>query len=221
MATIQANAHKDLPEFLTALAAANAAGDKFDTENLTRALIPNRALSTMPKATMTSDSGVTLPAVTPTADGWLYKDSFPQNFGQFLMDFQAVAATDRTVESVVMTRTKLKPYAVLNVKFSETPAVSLKTDLTATKTAAVGANATFKVVAQDGKTPYTYAWYYNDANGGADTLIDSTVNPTAATDTLVNSAVTTASSGNYWCIVSDSSTPAGTVTSKKCKLTVS
>lgn len=125
MATIQANVHKDLPEFLTALAAANAAGDKFDTENLTRALIPNRALSTMPKADLVPDSGVTLPSVTPTADGWLYAASFPQDFGQFLMDFQSVAAAGRSVDSVVMTRTKLKPYAVLNVKFAPLPVKSV------------------------------------------------------------------------------------------------
>lgn len=92
-------------------------------------------------------------------------------------------------------------------------AVTLSTDLPATKTAATGDDVPFAVVATGGTSPYTYKWYWNNV------LIDSSINPSAATATLTNNAVTTASSGGYRVVVSDS---AGTsVTSTTCNLTVS
>lgn len=95
--------------------------------------------------------------------------------------------------------------------------MAFATNLTATKSAAVGADVTFAIVAKDGVPPYTYVWSYKAA-AGSYVVIDSAINPTAATASLVNSAVTTASSGTYKCEVTDN---AGTkITSVECVLTV-
>lgn len=99
-----------------------------------------------------------------------------------------------------------------------TPALAFTTDLAASQDVADGADATFAVVVTGGDTPYTYAWYYSDAPGGAGVLIDAGVNPSAATATLVNHAVTAASEGEYWCVVTDDN--AHTITSTRCELAV-
>ncbi|AYN55974.1 major tail protein [Salmonella phage STG2] len=90
--------------------------------------------------------------------------------------------------------------------------LKLTTDLPATKTATVGEDVTFTVVASGGTAPYTYKWYWNT------TLIDSGVNPTAATAALTNHAVETASAGAYKVEVSDSK--GQKITSTPCALTV-
>lgn len=88
----------------------------------------------------------------------------------------------------------------------------LTTDLTPTLSVADGADATWAIVAAGGTAPYTYKWYFNDI------LIDSTINPTAATATLVDHAVTSASAGVYYCVITDSA--GKTITSTKSTLTV-
>lgn len=97
-------------------------------------------------------------------------------------------------------------------------ALSLSTDLPATKDATSGDDVTFTVAATGGTTPYTYQWFWSDTPGGAGVLIDSGVNPTAATASLVNHAVTAESEGEYWCVVTDDD--AHTVTSTRCELAV-
>lgn len=94
------------------------------------------------------------------------------------------------------------------------PAVPLAftTNLPTTKTATVGDDVTFTTAVTGGDTPYTYKWYWNT------TLIDSGVNPTAATAALVNHAVEVASAGAYKVEVTDSK--GKTITSVACALTV-
>lgn len=92
------------------------------------------------------------------------------------------------------------------------PALSFSKNLVLTQTATVGDNVTFSITATGGKTPYTYKWYYGAV------LIDSAINPTAATATLVNSAVEVASSGAYKAEVTDSA--GAKITSNVCTLTV-
>ncbi|AXF41649.1 tail fiber protein [Salmonella phage vB_SalM-LPST94] len=96
--------------------------------------------------------------------------------------------------------------------------LSLTTDLAASQDVADGADATFTIVAAGGTTPYSYAWYYSDTPGGEGVVIDAGVNPTAATASLVNHAVTAASEGEYWCVVEDAD--GHSVTSARCELAV-
>lgn len=90
-------------------------------------------------------------------------------------------------------------------------------NLPSTKNAVAGSNAVFGPVAvTGGLAPYSYQWYYEGIP------ISSSVNATAVTDTLTNSAVTGASAGDYWCVVTDSSSPSPEIgTSNTCKLTIS
>ncbi|UPT52965.1 hypothetical protein [Hafnia phage yong3] len=88
------------------------------------------------------------------------------------------------------------------------PPLAFQTNLPKTKAATAGEDVTLKVLMKDGKPPYTYAWF----NGSA-------AIPSATTDTLTLAAVTTASSGEYSCQVSDSAS--AKVVSNKCALTVS
>lgn len=77
----------------------------------------------------------------------------------------------------------------------------------------IGADVVWEVLATGGKAPLTYAWYWNE------TKIDDTVNASAKTSRLVNHKVEVASSGQYWCEVTDA---AGTkVKSKRNILAVS
>lgn len=96
--------------------------------------------------------------------------------------------------------------------------VRLSTNLPATQAAAVGDDVSFAVVAADGLTPYKYKWFYN-SGVGSDVQIDAAINPTAATATLVNSAVTLQSSGVYRCLVEDAA--GKRIMSVSCLLTVS
>lgn len=70
---------------------------------------------------------------------------------------------------------------------------------------------------KDGAAPYSYAWYYKAA-GGSYVVIDSTINPTAKTATLVNHAVDSTSAGTYKVEVTDSK--AVKITSVESVLTV-
>lgn len=97
-------------------------------------------------------------------------------------------------------------------------ALSLSTDLTATKDVTSGEDATFSVVAAGGTTPYTYAWYFSDVPGGAGSVIDAGTNATASTANLVVTAVDAADEGEYWCVVSDAD--GHSVTSTRCEMAV-
>lgn len=93
------------------------------------------------------------------------------------------------------------------------PAIVLTTDLPATKTAAVGTDVTWNIVATGGTGTLTYQWYWNNV------LIDPLINPTAATAALKNTSVTIASSGVYFARITD--TKGVTIESSKSTLTVS
>lgn len=85
-------------------------------------------------------------------------------------------------------------------------------DLPATKTADADNDVVWDVEVEGGRPMYIYKWYFGS------TLIDPTINPTAATATLVNRAVTSASAGSYRCEVTDNT---GTkITSTTSVLTV-
>lgn len=82
----------------------------------------------------------------------------------------------------------------------------------------VGNSVHFPVLASGGTAPYTYEWYYSESIGEGYVLIDSGINPTAATNDLVNSSLTKESAGYYYCKVTDSASK--TVDSAICHLFV-
>lgn len=92
------------------------------------------------------------------------------------------------------------------------PALAFSTNLTATKTAVEGTDATFSVVVTGGKTPYTYKWYKDDV------LIAPASNATASTASLKLTAVDDTAEASYKVVVNDSD--AKTITSASCALTV-
>lgn len=154
----------------------------------------------------TSEQGVTW-AVDPTASGTISAD------GLFTASATASAAT-----KIVATSTKtttVKGSARVD-SFLDAP-LALTTDLAATQTVATGADATFAIVVEGGKTPYTYKWYWNDAYIDPD-ADPQNPNPSASTATLVNHAVDSASRGRYHCIVTDAN--GSTIQSSDCVLDV-
>lgn len=87
----------------------------------------------------------------------------------------------------------------------------------ATKSVATGADLTIAATVAGGLTPYTYRWYWKGSTGDF-IFIDPTINPTAATDTLINHAVTAESAGSYQVRITDNN--GSTVTSNNCVVTV-
>lgn len=96
--------------------------------------------------------------------------------------------------------------------------LGIQTDLTPTKTAAELEDVTLTVAGKGGTTPYTYAWYYQVQQNSPATLIDSTINPTAATASLTINAATAESSGVYYCVIADAT--GDTIASTHCTLIV-
>lgn len=127
MATIKANAHANLVEFLKEVAkTASTAGQGFKTDQWGRIETPRRAFSAFPAVDMTS-AAVTFNAGA-LHDGWLYAAVTPKRFGEFLSDFQAQVQAGHTPTEFVY-RNSLKPYCCINVKFgngagSTTPRIS-------------------------------------------------------------------------------------------------
>lgn len=226
MPTITRYAHSNLESFLKAVVTNAAAGDFLDASKWPRSYIGQRPYSSFPNV------GVTTSKTKPTGSGHaattgdkLYTETFPQPFGVFLNDVQLAVATGgaqagKEIESITLP-SRLRPYSRMNVTFKAAPVtpVSFKTNLPATKSAAIGDDVTFTVEAQDGKTPYTYVWEYKAA-AGSYVVIDATVNPTAATASLVNHVVDATSAGSYRCKVTDSSSTPATITSTVCVLSV-
>lgn len=104
--------------------------------------------------------------------------------------------------------------------FTPSPGVvplAFVTNLPLTKTASDGDDVTWNVSVNGGKTPYTYVWSWKGSTGGY-VVIDSSVNPTAATASLVNHAVSASSAGTYKCVVTDADNT--TITSAESVLTV-
>lgn len=71
------------------------------------------------------------------------------------------------------------------------------------QTLAAGTNATFATTAANAVGTVTYKWFWAPRHGGPYTEIDPAINPTAATGSLVNSAITTGSAGVYVCHATD------------------
>lgn len=97
-------------------------------------------------------------------------------------------------------------------------ALALSTDLAASQDVTAGEDATFTIAATGGTTPYTYAWYFSDVPGGEGVVIDAGANATAATASLVITAVDAADEGEYWCVVEDAD--GHSVTSTRCEMAV-
>ncbi|ELF2618067.1 immunoglobulin domain-containing protein [Escherichia coli] len=105
------------------------------------------------------------------------------------------------------------------VKLAFGAALSLSTDLPATKAATVGDDVTLSIKAAGGKAPLSYQWFYKGSTGDFVEIIKKPTEDTSwKTDTLTNGAVTVASSGSYKCVVTDAD--GSTVTSQVCVLTV-
>lgn len=138
MAVIKIGEHSDITSFLKAVAAVAATKNFFDFDNYPSQVIPRRIFSAMPKTNLTSKSSFTLTKPTLT-NGWLYSAVTPKTFNQFMMDFQAAAQDGSAVETVVVTRTKLKPYVSINVKFGSAAAPTAAiAPIAATKAVHVG-----------------------------------------------------------------------------------
>jgi len=95
-------------------------------------------------------------------------------------------------------------------KIESDTALSLPTDLPSTKSVASGSALTLNVVASGGTTPYSYKWL----KGGS--VVSG---QTAAT--FSKSSAAAGDAGSYTCEVSDSATPANTVISSACNVTIS
>lgn len=87
--------------------------------------------------------------------------------------------------------------SLVKIDMANISPASFSTALPATKSVASGADLTLSVVVAGGLEPYSYQWFFNNI------FIDPTINPTAATATLVNHAVTAASAGLYKVVVQD------------------
>lgn len=132
--------------------------------------------------------------------------------------FKLLKAGDFTAHAVTVEGGHTDTTAVTVTNADGTAVLEFTTDLAATMDVTDGEDATFTVAVTGGDTPYTYQWFFSDVPGGAGTLIDSGVNPSAATAELVNHAVTAASEGEYWCVVTDDN--AHTITSTRCEMAV-
>ena len=151
----------------------------------------------------------------------LFPDGLPATAGEFFSHREArkLVPGYGTIRQAIHGRyhwTNNKLYGMFKVAVEGsgpvTPPLAFSKNLVKTANAKVGQDVTFSVLPEGGKAPYSYKWYYGT------TLIDSSVNPTAATPNLVNSAVELASAGDYKVVVSDSS--GASITSNTCKLTV-
>lgn len=92
----------------------------------------------------------------------------------------------------------------VSIDFQGTPRLVIATELPRVISTIEGKDVNWHVDAAGGKLPYTYKWQFKADTDGADFVdIDSGVNPSAATASLVNHAVTVESAGTYKVIVTD------------------
>lgn len=92
----------------------------------------------------------------------------------------------------------------VSIDFQGTPRLVIATELPRVISTIEGKDVNWHVDAAGGKLPYTYKWQFKAYTDGADFVdIDSGVNPSAATASLVNHAVTVESAGTYKVIVTD------------------
>lgn len=151
----------------------------------------------------------------------LFPDGLPATAGEFFSHREArkLVPGYGTIRQAIHGRyhwTNNKLYGMFKVAVESAgeavPPLAFSKNLVKTQAATVGQDVSFSILVSGGKAPYTYKWYYGD------TLIDSGVNSTAATPTLVNHAVELASAGAYKAIVTDSA--GANITSNVCQLTV-
>lgn len=92
----------------------------------------------------------------------------------------------------------------VSIDFQGTPRLVIATELPRVISTIEGKDVNWHVDAAGGKLPYTYKWQFKANTDGATFVdIDSGANPSAATASLVNHAVTVASAGTYKVIVTD------------------
>lgn len=92
----------------------------------------------------------------------------------------------------------------VSIDFQGTPRLVIATELPRVISTIEGKDVNWHVDAAGGKLPYTYKWQFKANTDGAIFVnIDSGVNPSAATASLVNHAVTVESAGTYKVIVTD------------------
>lgn len=131
---------------------------------------------------------------------------FPSGIGfQFLSEVRQYtwsSGTNSVVAATFSLRLKGKPTKIDN-------ALRLTTDLPDTKSVTSGAALSLTVVAAGGTAPYSYVW----KKGGS--VVSG---QTTATFNKANTA--SGDAGDYVCEVTDTSTPAGKVTSATCVVTV-
>ncbi|WP_312077094.1 phage tail tube protein [Leclercia sp.] len=146
---------------------------------------------------------------------WVRMDYGPVEFVGYMT--VTALSSDGGTNDIVTFSTEFKVGDASTIEVNETNApvtvpLAFTKNLPATKTADEDNDVVWDVEVTGGRLPYTYKWYF------ASTLIDPAINPTAATATLVNRAVTSASAGSYHCVVTDKT--GATITSATSVLTV-
>lgn len=92
----------------------------------------------------------------------------------------------------------------ISIDMKATPRLILATPLARAISTIEGKDVVWHVGVTGGKAPITYKWQFKaNTSGAAFVDIDSSSNPSAATATLINHAVTAASAGTYKVIATD------------------
>lgn len=146
---------------------------------------------------------------------WVFMDYGPVQFQGYMVI--TALSSDGGSNDIVTLSTEFKVGASDTIEVNETEEpvtvpLAFTKNLPATKTADEDNDVVWDVEVTGGRVPYSFAWYYGSV------LINPAINPTAATATLVNRAVTSASAGSYHCVVTDKT--GATITSATSVLTV-
>lgn len=92
----------------------------------------------------------------------------------------------------------------VSIDMKATPRLIVATKLPRVISTIEGEDVNWHIDVAGGKAPFTYKWQWKSNTAGAVFAdIDSSANPSAATSTLTNHAVTAASAGTYKVIVTD------------------
>ena len=141
MATINPYVHKDLESFLKKVETDVKAKAYYDVSSWSRAETPTRIFSAFPVVKMTSVGTLPAGGVTPGQNSLYDGNIHPTTFRQFMLDFQKAIDSGKVFDSIVATRTKLKPYVSLDIKFAPPPPIGI-TAKTAPTGKVVGDTAT-------------------------------------------------------------------------------
>lgn len=143
-----------------------------------------------------NDSIYAFKIIFPSGNGFMFRAEVRQH----TWDSQ----TNGVVAATFSLRLKGKPTPIDAVQ-----ALDLTTDLPATKSVTAGSTLSLTVEATGGVTPYTYQWQKGGVNVSGQT--SATFNKASA---VVGDA------GAYTCIVTDAASPANTITSAACTVSV-